>query len=70
MKKYISLLFLLLTISQSVFAEDGVIESMHESGKIYPVIAVLSVIFIGIILFLIRQEKKIKQLEDQLNNKG
>lgn len=59
-----------MAICQNVFAESTVIESMHENGKIYPVIAVVSVIFLGIILFLIRQEKKIKQLENQVNNKG
>ena len=68
MKKYVSLLILTI-LCNSVFAENSVIESMHENGKIYPVIAVLLAIFIGIIIFLIRQEKKIKQLEDQLNNK-
>lgn len=68
MKKYLSLVVLTLLCS-SLYAEDSVIESMHENGKIYPVIAVIAVIFIGIIIFLIRQEKKIKQIEDQLNNK-
>ena len=68
MKKYLSLVVLTLLCS-SLYAEDSVIESMHENGKIYPVIAVIAVIFTGIIIFLIRQEKKIKQIEDQLNNK-
>ena len=68
MKKYVSLLILTI-LCNSVFAENSVIESMHENGKIYPVIAVLLAIFIGIIIFLIRQEKKIKHLEDQLNKK-
>ena len=54
----------------ATFAEGNIVESMHENGKIYPVIAVITVIFLGIIIFLIRQEKKIKQLEDQINNKG
>lgn len=61
---------ILTLLCSPLFAESSVVESMHENGKIYPVIAVILVIFIGIIIFLIRQEKKIKQLEDQLNNKG
>lgn len=68
MRKYWSLL-ILMVFCNSLFAEQTIIESMHENGKIYPVIAVVSVIFIGIILFLIRQEKKIKQLEEQVKDR-
>lgn len=69
MKRYVSLLVLMI-FCNTTFAEGSIVESMHENGKIYPVIAVITVIFLGIIIFLIRQEKKIKQLEDQINNKG
>ena len=58
-----------MIFSSSLFAEGTVIESMHENGKIYPVIAVVAVIFIGIITFLIRQEKKLKQLEEQIKDR-
>ena len=36
---------------------------MRSNGKIYVVVAVLAVIFIGIILYLIRIDRKISKLE-------
>ena len=68
MKKYWSI-FILTIFSSSLFAEKNIAESMHENGKIYPVIAVVAVIFIGIIIFLIRQEKKLNRLEKQIQDK-
>ncbi|MEW6772396.1 MAG: CcmD family protein [Bacteroidota bacterium] len=44
---------------------------LRQSGKIYVVIAVLIVIFFSLFLYLLFQDKKIKQLEkklDELNN--
>lgn len=67
--KLILTFILTFTLSVTSFAGDSsVIESMHENGKIYPVIAILSVIFIGIVLFLVRQEKKIKHLEEEIKD--
>lgn len=38
---------------------------MHRNGKIYVVVAVLLAIFLGILLFLIRLERKVSRLEKQ-----
>ncbi len=38
---------------------------MHRNGKIYVVVAVLVVIFIGIVLFLIGMERRVSRLEKQ-----
>lgn len=38
-------------------------EGLYQSGKIYVVVAVLLIIFAGIILFLIRLDRRINQLE-------
>lgn len=38
---------------------------MRDNGKIYVVVAVLTLIFIGIILFLINLDRKIRKLEDE-----
>lgn len=48
----------------SVFAQEGTQSLFRQSGKIYVVVAVLSIIMAGIILFLIRLDMKIKKLED------
>jgi CcmD family protein len=45
------------------------VESFHENGKIYPVMAVIFIILFGIFFFLIRQDRKLAKLEKELNNK-
>ncbi|HSC52636.1 MAG TPA: hypothetical protein VLC98_03395 [Phnomibacter sp.] len=38
-------------------------DTMRSNGKIYVVVAVLTIIFVGIIFYLVRLEARIKQLE-------
>ena len=38
-------------------------DAMYRNGKIYVVVLVLATIFVGIIIYLIRLDKKISQLE-------
>ena len=40
-------------------------DNMRSNGKIYVVVAVLVTIFIGIILYLIRLDRKIAKLEKE-----
>jgi CcmD family protein len=40
-------------------------DNMRNNGKIYVVVAVLVTIFIGIILYLIRLDRKITKLEKE-----
>ena len=37
---------------------------MYSSGRIYVVIAVILIILLGLILYLVRIEKKVKKLEE------
>lgn len=39
----------------------------YSGGKIYVVVAVLLIIFLGIVFYLIRLERKINKLEDKDN---
>ena len=41
---------------------------MRQSGKIYVVIAVITIIFGGIIFYLIQLDKKISSLEKKMNS--
>lgn len=66
-KSFASVLLLLFSFwakaqqtSQSVEMADA----FRSSGKIYVVVAVILVIFAGIILYLIRLDRKISKLED------
>ncbi len=42
-------------------------DTLRQEGKIYVVVAVLSVIFIGIILFLVSIERRVARMEKQIN---
>ena len=43
---------------------------MLSSGKIFVVVAVLSVILIGLFLFLFSIDKKVKKLEESINTQS
>lgn len=67
-----SLLFLLFNfLSVIMFAQSGVemADELRSSGKIFVVVAVLSIIFIGIIVFLFLTERKISKLERKISEK-
>ena len=63
MKKLIALsiftLFIFLANAQGIEMAD----KMKESGKIYVVIAVMLTILAGLVLYLIRLDRKISKLE-------
>jgi nitrate reductase gamma subunit len=67
--KYKLLLFLIsfftsiIANSQSNSVEMA--DTMRKEGKIYVVIAVILTIFAGIILYLVRLDRKISRLEKQ-----
>ena len=61
------LLALVLSISASAQGEQASSGLMRSHLKIYVVVAVLVIIFLGIILFLFSLERRLKKLED--NNK-
>jgi CcmD family protein len=64
----------LVLFSVNVFAQnpDAPVEmadGMRQSGKIYVVVTVLSVIFTGIIAYLIMLDRKISKLEKEIKSK-
>ena len=72
MKKLISFISLLL-LSVATFAQEAprveMADGLYQSGKIYVVVTVLSVIFIGIVIYLIMLDRKISKLEKEIKNK-
>lgn len=71
MKKFLGLIsFLLLSIFS--FAQETVemADSMRADGKIYVVIAVLLIIFTGIVIYLVMLDRKISKIEKELKDKG
>ena len=71
MKKFI-LNFLVMfafaatVLAQSVSDKVEMAEGLYASGKIYVVVAVVLVILFGIILFLVRLDRKLKKLEEKI----
>ena len=69
-----SVLFVaIILMSASAFAQDtNTVEmatGLYQSGKIYVVVTVLSVIFVGIVVYLILLDRKISRLENEIKNK-
>jgi hypothetical protein len=68
MKKIVKILLgLLLLINPTLFAQDAqMADTMRSEGKIYVVVAVILVIFFGLIAYLILTDRKISRLENRL----
>ena len=61
------LLGLLLVLNQTLFAQDAqMADTMRSEGKIYVVVAIILVIFLGLISYLIFTDRKISKLEERL----
>ena len=68
MKKLLILLCLTLT-NFSVFAQASggteMADAMRSSGKIYVVIATISIIFIGLAIYLFSIDRRLKKIEKE-----
>lgn len=71
MIKRFGFIFLLMLSFFSKAQENGpeMADTFRSDGKIYVVISVIGLIFLSIVIFLIYIERKLKKLEDQLDNK-
>ncbi len=70
MMRKIICLVLLFALGLSSFAQDDAVamaDTMRSNGKIYVVVAVIVTIFAGIILYLIRLDRKISRLEKTIH---
>ena len=74
MKKWILILFSNL-LAFSVFAQQEagetiqMADALRASGKIYVVVMVVTVILMGLILYLVRLDKKVSRLEKDFSDK-
>lgn len=72
MKKINSLALILLSIliPTLTFAQNTEVEMsdiMHTNGKIYVVVGVISIIFVGILVYLFMIDRKVRILEKNIN---
>jgi hypothetical protein len=67
MQKAFTLSIFLLAGFQIAFAEDQVVaNALMEGNKINSVLVILAIILLGIVAFLIAQERRIKRLEEEI----
>jgi len=69
-KKTAALFFMLLLHSAALFAQDkdvSVADTMRSNGRIYVVVAIVITILTGLILYLVRLDRKISKLEKESN---
>lgn len=73
MKKILSLFILLLSSMVSLAqntTETEMADTLYANGKIYLVVAVVIIIFTGIIFFLVRIDRQVRKLEKQVQDKN
>jgi CcmD family protein len=66
MKRFLLLLCVILQSLQTFSQENNSVEmatGLRSSGKIYVVVAVISVIFIGLAAYLFTIDKRLKKIE-------
>lgn len=66
MSKRLPFLFLfsfLMTVASAQGGPVSMADEMRSNGKIYVVVAVILTIFAGIVLYLVRLDRKISKLE-------
>jgi hypothetical protein len=62
------LLFILVILSGGVFAQEKKVEmadTMRSNGRIYVVVAVVVTILLGLILYVVRLDRKMTRLEKE-----
>ena len=67
-KQFLLSIFLVILSINLLLAESGSIDFLRSTGKIYSVVAVGGGIFIGIVWYLFRLDKKITKLEKEIYN--
>lgn len=66
MKKLISFLLLVLLPFMSLLSQEvEMADVMRSNGKIYVVVAVMAIVFLGIAFFLFYLDSRIKKLENR-----
>ena len=73
MIKMLCLLFTALCLTALLHAQDeekaDMADTMRSNGRIYVVVAVVVVILVGLILYLVRLDRKISRIEKEKESK-
>lgn len=72
MNQFIRITILTIIISSlttfRLLGQNGFDQLMLSNGKLYTVVGVLVIIFIGLVLYLYNTDRKVRRLEDQINS--
>ena len=70
MKRFLAFFFSL--ISTFAFAQSDVemADVMRSEGKIYVVVGIILIIIVGLLLYLVRLDRKITRIEEQIRNEN
>lgn len=66
MKKILSLIVIFVLTFEQSYAQGA--DFLRSMGKIYSVVAVIAIVFLGIAYYLYRIDRKLTKLENQINN--
>lgn len=66
--KSIALALAFIASITQVFGQTEMAETMRSNGKIYVVVAVIAIIFAGIVVYLISIDRKASRIERELND--
>jgi len=65
------IIIVLLFVSNFAFGQNvEMADVMRANGKIYVVVAVLATVFLGIIIYLISQENRLRKIEKELREEN
>ena len=67
-KILLNLLFICLSSSLMAGETIDMADTFRAEGKIYVVVAILSIVFAGIVMYLIRLDRKLSRLEKEQSN--
>jgi CcmD family protein len=65
---FVSLCCMMILINTQAACQGSSIDFLRSTGKIYTVVIVIAVIFIGIVIYLYRLDHKLTKLENQIKN--
>ncbi|MCB9205537.1 MAG: CcmD family protein [Flavobacteriales bacterium] len=61
-----TLVWLMAFLPVSVFAQDvEMADMLHENGKIYVVVGVIAIIFVGLVVYLVSIDRRLTKMEKE-----
>lgn len=65
MKRFLNLLVLMALPFLSIAQDVEMADLLHENGKIYVVVGVIAIIFVGIVVYLITIDRRLTKIEKE-----